>query len=187
MNRYITTYTKIHFTPADPKIEEIYIQDIAHALSMMTRANGHFPEFYSVAQHCIACAGEAEARGLSDRAALGCLLHDASEAYLADITSPVKQDLAEYRRIEAVLQTMIYEKFLPGGLSHEEEIWVQTIDRTLFYYEFDFYMQEKMQPVPPKLYSSPVFETIDFAEAEKRYQEVFGKLSSAVYSKSTLC
>lgn len=63
MNRYITTYTKIHFTPADPKIEEIYIQDIAHALSMMTRANGHFPEFYSVAQHCIACAGEAEARG----------------------------------------------------------------------------------------------------------------------------
>ena len=50
---YITTYSKIHFTPLDPKIEEIKAEDIAHAQSLMTRANGHFPEFYSVAQHIL--------------------------------------------------------------------------------------------------------------------------------------
>jgi len=50
---YITTFNKIHFAPLEPKSENIIIEDIAHALSQMTRANGHFPEFYSVAQHTI--------------------------------------------------------------------------------------------------------------------------------------
>ena len=55
MADYITTYSKIHMTPLEPKAEQISIRDIAHALSLLSRANGHFPEFYSVAQHCIHC------------------------------------------------------------------------------------------------------------------------------------
>ena len=47
MKDSITTYTKKQFTPLDPREEDIDIRDIAHALSLMTRANGHFPEFYS--------------------------------------------------------------------------------------------------------------------------------------------
>ena len=62
MADYITTWSGIHFTPLEPKKEEIRAEDIAHALSLMTRANGHFPEFYSVAQHCIHCCEEAGAR-----------------------------------------------------------------------------------------------------------------------------
>ena len=34
---YITTYKKVHFTPLDPRKEDILIEDIAHALSLMTR------------------------------------------------------------------------------------------------------------------------------------------------------
>lgn len=87
---YITTYSKIHFTPLAPKKSQILIEDIVHAQSLMTRANGHFPEFYSVAQHSIACGREAIARGYSGRLVLACLIHDGSEAYLSDITRPVK-------------------------------------------------------------------------------------------------
>ena len=54
----------------------------------------------------------AQAEGRSSREVLACLLHDASEAYLSDITRPVKGCLPEYRRIEQVLQEMIYEKYL---------------------------------------------------------------------------
>lgn len=98
MEDYITTYSKIHMSPSAPKAENIRVEDIAHALSLMVRANGHFPEFYSVGQHCIHCCEEAHARGYTDRVQLACLLHDASEAYLADITRPVKQHLSEYGR-----------------------------------------------------------------------------------------
>ena len=48
MQDYITTYTKKHFTIMEPKMADIDINDIAHALSLMTRANGHFSQFYSV-------------------------------------------------------------------------------------------------------------------------------------------
>ena len=48
MREKIRTFSGIHMSPADPRPEEICIEDIAHALSLMTRANGHFPVFYSV-------------------------------------------------------------------------------------------------------------------------------------------
>ena len=82
---YILTYKKIEFYPLNPKIEDIDIEDIAHALSLLCRANGHFKHFYSVGLHSINCASEAISRGYSQNVVLGCLLHDGSEAYLADI------------------------------------------------------------------------------------------------------
>ena len=105
---HITTYSKVHFTPLEPKEEEILLEDIVHAQSLMTRANGHFPEFYSVAQHSIACGKEAAARGYSGRVILACLLHDASEAYLSDITRPVKAELDGYHKMEETLQNALY-------------------------------------------------------------------------------
>ena len=59
MRNYITTYTKKHFDVLNPQEDEIDINDIAHALTMITRAGGHFSKFYSVAQHCVCCALEA--------------------------------------------------------------------------------------------------------------------------------
>lgn len=71
---YITTVTGKHFYPLDPNRQDIDIEDIAHALSLICRANGHFRHFYSVAQHSIACDAEAVARGCSLEVILGCLL-----------------------------------------------------------------------------------------------------------------
>ena len=83
MADYITTYTGIHFYPTEPDPEGICIEDIAHALSLLCRGNGHVSTFWSVAQHCIICAREAAAREWPDRLVLACLLHDASEDKLA--------------------------------------------------------------------------------------------------------
>ena len=116
----LTTFSKVDFNTFEPEEDKIRIEDIAHALSMMTRANGHFPQFFSVGQHCIQCCREATARNYLPQTALACLLHDGSEAYLADITRPVKKNMTMYLQIEEQLQHMIYTKFL-GYVPEGEE------------------------------------------------------------------
>lgn len=108
----ITTFSGEKFNPLNPDVEKIKIGDIAHALSMLCRANGHFKSFYSVAQHSINCANEAKARGYSLRVQLACLLHDASEAYLSDITRPVKEKFTQYHEFEKNLQNVIMQNGL---------------------------------------------------------------------------
>lgn len=169
MSEHITTAHKVHFKPLEPRKEDILIEDIAHALSLMTRANGHFPEFYSVGQHCVGCYREAVARGLSERIQLMCLLHDASEAYIADITRPVKRELKEYLKIESRLQDAIYEKFL-GELPNEEELnMVSLIDDAMLYHEFYHYMGEKIIAGEPQLFTRPDFYERPFREVEAEY------------------
>ena len=48
---WIQTYTGIKFDALNPKPKMIDIVDIAHALSMTCRFNGHVKNFYSVAEH----------------------------------------------------------------------------------------------------------------------------------------
>ncbi|MBQ3068564.1 MAG: phosphohydrolase [Clostridia bacterium] len=178
MSNYITTYSKVHFTPLEPKPEEIRVEDIAHALSLMTRANGHFPRFHSVAQHSIECCEEAMLRGATPRVALACLLHDASEAYMADITRPIKVYLDTYREIEAGLSKAIYQRFL-GGLTEEEERQVAAVDDALLYYEFDHFMGEKVLPFQP-ITKIPTFAPMTFEAAEQRFLELFRELSKTL-------
>ena len=97
---YITTYTRKYFDPVHPEAEKIDIRDIAHALSMICRGNGHVSSFWSVGEHCICCAKEALGRGYSERQALVCLLHDASECYMSDVPRPLKQEMPRYREVE---------------------------------------------------------------------------------------
>lgn len=171
---YITTYKKVHFTPLHPNPDDILIEDIAHALSLMSRANGHFPAFHSVAQHCIECCREALGRGLGNRIALACLLHDASEAYLADITRPVKQYLPQYRSIEDGLLCAIYGKYL-NGITPEEQKLVKEIDDTLLYYEFYHFMGEELSKKPP-ITCIPDFSELPFQIVEEQYLKLFEEL-----------
>ena len=57
----IRTYNGINMDPFNPRHSDIRIDDIAHALAMLCRANGHISHFYSVAQHCLNCEREAQA------------------------------------------------------------------------------------------------------------------------------
>jgi 5'-deoxynucleotidase YfbR-like HD superfamily hydrolase len=151
----ILTFTNTLFYPLDPRPDEVKTEDIAHALSQMCRANGHFKIFYSVAQHSINCAQEARESGLSVRIQLACLLHDACEAYISDITRPVKYYLDEYRAIEHRLQSIIFAKFGIGDLTEEELRHVADIDNALLYYEFEQLHHQGLPEYPYKLASKP--------------------------------
>ena len=107
MGNYITTYTRKHFDPINPDAELICIEDIAHALPMICRGNGHVSSFWSVGEHCILCAKEAAAKVYSNRLVLAALLHDASECYMSDVPRPLKQNMKKYKEYENHLLDVI--------------------------------------------------------------------------------
>lgn len=85
--------------PFDLKPQDIVIMDIAHALSMEVRYNGHVNREYTVGEHCIRIA-DALFRDFGDpNLALKGLLHDAGEAYTGDFTRPVKNSMREVGEI----------------------------------------------------------------------------------------
>lgn len=177
MGDYILTYSKTKFFPLEPRLEDINIFDIAHALSMMTRANGHFKHFYSVAQHSINCFREAGNRGYSRKVQLCCLLHDASEGYISDIVRPVKRKLLEYHKIETTLQKSIYEKYSITELSEVEEKQVAEVDDAMLYYEFYELMGEKIFDNVPTILSKPDFSEKVFSSVEKEFISAFNILT----------
>lgn len=172
----ISTYYNHSFNPTTAVAEDIDVRDIAHSLSLLCRAGGHFPHFYSVAQHCLNCLAEAKARGYSKRVQLGCLLHDASEAYLSDITRPVKECLPEYRRYEKQLQALIFSKWLSPALTPEEEAQVSKIDDALLYHEFLQLTKKKLFSEAPLLQSAPQLSFAAFEEVEKQFLQAFAEL-----------
>lgn len=169
--RLIRTWSGVFFSPLEPHPEDICPEDIAHALSLLCRANGHFKCFYSVGQHCLACEAEARAAGLPRSVRLACLLHDASEAYISDITRPVKLGLPEYRVIEKRLQDTIYRRF---GIDPEDSAVmseVSRIDDTMLYHEFlALGGCALFDEAPPKL-TDPEFTFRPFDEVERQYME----------------
>lgn len=108
---WLQTYTGRAFTPLSPKLEDIDIIDIGWALSNVCRYTGHTRRFYSVAEHCVHIARYLTTQRVPRSVALCGLLHDASEAYLADIASPVKPFLSNYAEIEHTLMCAIAERF----------------------------------------------------------------------------
>lgn len=180
----IMTYTKKMFDPLRPNAELIDIEDIAHALSMLCRANGHFRSFYSVAQHSINCMKEAKARGCSERIQLACLLHDASEAYLSDVTRPVKAELPRYKEIETPLQEMIWNKWLSIPLTAEEIRLVFEIDDTMLLNEFMALMDTALAAETPVLLSNAQFVFNGFKETKEEYLSKFKDLCIKVCSEA---
>lgn len=173
----IRTYTGVMFDPLNPDPELVNITDIAHALSLLCRANGHFRNFYSVAQHSINCMEEARARGHSGKVQLACLLHDASEAYLSDVTRPVKQEIPKYLEIEKPLQDLIWKKYMGSPLTDEEYTQVFAIDDAILYHEFVALMDMRLEEEEPKLLSQPVFGFADFEYYDRKFQTCFRELS----------
>lgn len=122
---------KVDVTNPDPAT--IVIEDIAWALSRMPRFSGHSIPYipYSVAQHCIQVAKDLGPHG--PRVQMYGLLHDAAEAYINDLPSPVKhipEIHAVIKKLEDSLMTAIYTALEIIPPSEEEEHLVKISDKT---------------------------------------------------------
>ncbi|MCL2819886.1 MAG: phosphohydrolase [Oscillospiraceae bacterium] len=171
---YIVTYKGEQFTPLAPDINQIHIEDIAHSLSLLCRANGHIDYFFSVAQHSINCAVEAKARGFTARVQLACLIHDASEAYISDVTRPVKYYLNEYKEIESRLQNVIYTKYLGSPLPEDDYSLMNQIDNDMLINELSTLMSgKKIFESIPELKSTPSYKNRIQSETEAEFLKIY--------------
>jgi len=102
---WITVYSGGRFHYKNPTVDEIFIEDIAHSLSLKCRFSGHTRVFYSVAEHSMRVA-----ELLPDRLKLVGLLHDAQEAYMPDIPRPIKVEFGLYE-YEKIIEDTIRIKF----------------------------------------------------------------------------
>ncbi len=171
----ITTHNNIKFDPFQAREADIRIEDIAHALSLICRANGHFKIFYSVAQHSVFCALEAAACS-SKKTQLHCLLHDAAEAYLGDVTRPVKRYFPLFAQAEEQLQRVIYRALQVEPPTDMEQREVRRIDDRLLYHEFLTYHGSEVWDVAPELLITLPTEEIPHREAEEAFLRLFEEL-----------
>lgn len=125
-------HSGVLFDVFNPKEEDIHIEDIAHALSNICRYGGHSPKFYSVAQHCVMCSYE---KG-TDQEKLEFLMHDASEAYLADMPRPIKRNMPQYVDIEDKLLEIIFKKF---NLTFPLTDKVHNVDDSILEFEYSIF------------------------------------------------
>ena len=108
---WMQTFSGRQFWPLDPQPGEIFVEDIAHALSMQCRYAGHCLRFYSVAEHCVLLVRALDRHGASLHEQRWGLLHDASEAYLIDVPRPVKPHLTGYKAAEATVMAAVVSRF----------------------------------------------------------------------------
>jgi hypothetical protein len=165
------------FYPFDPRPEEIHIEDIAAGLSRQCRYAGQLcgdVDFYSTAEHSVALARHFRARrepGLAKWA----LLHDAAEAYLYDLLTPLKRAMPEYRACEARLLRAICIRF---GLPPEEPPEVKAADMRIVADERPVIMAPSPVPWTPRepLGATIVCYSPRFARAAflHHFRELFG-------------
>ena len=125
---WLRTYSGRSVHILNPFPDEIHIEDIAHALSQTCRFGGHTPVFHSVAHHSVLVS-----ELLEPNLALWGLLHDASEAYLHDITRPLKRALPNYAGLEARMMSAVCARF---GLPPKMPAPVKTADNIVLATEF---------------------------------------------------
>ena len=128
---WIQTYTGRRIDPLDPDPDALVIEDVAHALSQLCRFNGHCRVFYSVAEHSVRVARA----GAAEHALWG-LMHDASEAYLADVPRPLKRRLPDYEVVEERFMRVVAARFglswpMPDAVKHLDTVLLATEARDL--------------------------------------------------------
>ena len=121
---WVVTLSGNRFSILKPEPDAVMIEDIACALARQARFNGHTRFFYSVGQH--SCVG-AEVSPTKE-IALHMLFHDATEAYIGDLVSPVKALLPDFEIIESRIHWAISKRF---NLEYPLPKVVKQIDRRL--------------------------------------------------------
>lgn len=155
---YITLHSGNRFYLASPELSVVRIDDVSHGLSLICRYTGQCREMFSVAQHSLLVS-----EMVSEKNALWGLLHDASEAYLTDVSGPLKKmpELEGYRRIEERVMRRIASEF---GLSWPMPKEVHDADAELLMREM-----ECLGMVEPNGHSLPVIVPMSSLEAEREF------------------
>jgi hypothetical protein len=176
VGNWIMCHSGVKFYLEDPKSSDVVVSDIAHALSNYCRFTGHTREFYSVGTHSILCADLARKDGMSAKIQLYCLLHDDSEAYLGDISRPLKEMLPNYCELEEGVQTVVHEAFGLPEMTEEEHKTVKHYDNLMLANEIGQFMINSEDFGVKPIYNGVHIPRFGNMHVKNRFLEIFYRL-----------
>lgn len=132
-SNWVGTFNGRRIDLQNPDPKQITLRDIAQGLGNQCRFTGQVRDFYSVAEHCIHVAELVPAEHK-----LAALLHDAQEAFIADMSTPMKAEIgAGYREIEDRIVRALDERFSMNGSLISLPQCVKDADRIMLMTERD--------------------------------------------------
>lgn len=180
---FITTYSGIKFHFDDPKPEEVAIVDIAYALANTYRWGGHACPNITVAQHSVIVCDMLLRRGYDAEVGMQGLLHDAAEAYLGDIPTPIKSRLPEFQAMELLVESAIFEHF---GISLPMHPAVKLADLEARRWEYRDLMSPNGGVEPPEG-NHPSIPIWDNGTAAMTFLGRFHAISEALAARNKEC
>jgi hypothetical protein len=179
----IVTFLGLQVPLLNPKAHDIQLRDIAHHLATINRFSGAAQLPLSVAQHSCLVAEILE-RGMTPRHALLGLLHDAHEAYLQDMPTPVKVALfgstglpTDRDELEDGFDMAILAHFGIRPPDAKEREAIHLIDEVAFVTEWRDFMPEKV-PCPKHAPADKYrIKAWPWALAEEKYLTTFNRLA----------
>jgi 5'-deoxynucleotidase YfbR-like HD superfamily hydrolase len=124
MKPEISLYSGGNFCFTEPDSSNYTVKDIALNLSNLSRFTGSLEKPYSIAQHCVYVS-----LLVPEEYAMEALMHDAGEAFLGDVSSPLKQLLADYKKLEQSVEASIFKKY---GLQFPMHPEIKKADMRMF-------------------------------------------------------
>lgn len=129
------TRSGVSFEIGKLRPEQVRISDITYRLARIIRFGGD-AESYSVAHHSLAAAALARHLGYGEPAQAACLVHDLHEAYVGDISTPMKAALGEsFRVIDRQAQEAVLEAFGMSEVFWDHHDTVKRVDALLLHAE----------------------------------------------------
>lgn len=166
---WILTQSGKQFDLLAPEADMVVLDDIAHALANICRFAGYTQTHYSVGQHSILAS-----HLVPPADALHALLHDAAEAYVGDMVSPLKDLLPGFKAIEARIWMAIAARFeiaarMPASIKEADLVLMATERRDLLPPGTPWPSLEGIQPLPNRIVPwPPAFARLAFKRRFKQ-------------------
>jgi 5'-deoxynucleotidase YfbR-like HD superfamily hydrolase len=166
----ILLYGGTYFDFLDPEGSAFTIEDVAHGLSQTCRFAAQCERFYSVAQHSVYVS-----RIVPEEDAFAGLMHDAAEAFIGDVSKPLKDILPEYRTIEDRIEAAVFARFgvpypLPRSVKDADLVMLATEQREVMANRDDWDYTSGRRPLEMHI------DMWSPADAKRAFLDRFGEL-----------